>query len=311
MPRVKPHFKTHLSFGNHRKTASVFSDNDLFATWSRLGMLAVERRAARTSDIFVVRNEELPALTGTKRGDSALRVWNKLLSSSTLVAEYSPPIWTVHFPKFAEKQGFGLGKEPPPNTEYLDKRTLPTEASSDADQQTALIDGGETPTNSRGSRESDEVESTGPETRAAAVAREWSACVSAAATYGKRWSPQPSARRVTMLVARLRDFPSANPDVLVRAIHGAVRSWNRDEESIAKWLRPETVYRRANFEKYIEASNEPDIPVTQRRDQNARREDNTVSGALSRLADHYGIGPEGDRSETIDVRSSVQRVPDE
>lgn len=308
MPRVKPHFKVHLSLGNHAKTAAMFDDNDLLATWLRLGMLAVERRAALTSDIFVVRREELPTLTGQKRGDSALRVWNKLLTSSPVVANYSEPIWSVEFPKFAEKQGFSEKNVGPLNTHADAKEEeVPTEPVGHEGDDAPTTDG-ETPTNVGGSPESDDLPAIRVDPRPALARLAWPDAARAAAKYGKRWSPKPSDRRVVMMAARLRDFPSADPDVLVRAVHGAVKSWNRDEVAIAKWLRPETVYRRSNFEKYIEAYNEPELPATQRGQQSGTARDNTVRGAVERLADRYGIG---DEEPTVDVRSTVQRISDE
>ena len=308
MPRVKAHFKVHLSLGNHAKTAAMFADNDLLATWLRLGMLAVERRAALTSDIFVVRREELPTLTGQKRGDSALRVWKKLLTSCPVVANYSEPIWTVEFPKFAEKQGFNAKNVGPLilSLSTEEEKKVPTEPVDDG--QTASTTDGEKPTNVGGSAESDEQPTTRPDTRPADARRVWPDAARAAAKYGKRWSPKPSDRRIVLMAARLREFPTANPDVLVRAVHGAVKSWNRDEVAIAKWLRPETVYRRSNFEKYIEAYNEPEPPDKPRGQRSGTARDNTVRGAVERLADRYGIG---DEEPTVDVRSTVQRISDE
>lgn len=308
MPRVKAHFKVHLSLGNHAKTAAMFADNDLLATWLRLGMLAVERRAALTSDVFLVRREELPSLTGQKRGDSALRVWNKLLTSSPVVANYSEPIWTVEFPKFAEKQGFNIKNVGPLTTDYQVEEKVPTEpVGLGQDDDPPTVDG-EKPPESPESPESDDPPKVRIDPRPGFARLAWPDAVRAAAKYGKRWSPKPSDKRVVMMAARLREFPTAAPDVLVRAVHGAVRSWNRDEEAIAKWLRPETVYRRSNFEKYVEAYNEPELPATQRGQRSGTARDNTVRGAVERLADRYGIGDEG---ATVDVRASGQRVPDE
>ena len=310
MPRVKAHFKVHLSLGNHAKTAAMFDDNDLLATWVRLGMLAVERRAGLTSDIFVVRREELPTLTGQKRGDSALRVWKKLLTSSPVVANYSEPIWTVEFPKFAEKQGFSEKNVGPPipMPTTKEEKKVPTEPVDDG--QTASTTDGEKPTNVGGSPESDDPPAIRIDPRPGLARLAWPDAARAAAKYGKRWSPKPSDRRIVLMAARLRDFPSANPDVLVRAVHGAVKSWNRDEVAIAKWLRPETVYRRSNFEKYIEAYNEPEPPAPPRGQPNGNRGNTSLSATL-RLADRYGVGGGRDEGQIVDVRATRERIPDE
>ena len=55
MPKVKKHFKVHLSLENHRKTAAIYSSNRLLALWVRLGMTAVDHFAAASNyDLGVI-----------------------------------------------------------------------------------------------------------------------------------------------------------------------------------------------------------------------------------------------------------------
>lgn len=114
MPRVTPHFKVHTSAMNHRKLASVWSDNRLLAIWVRLGVLGIERYADRTGDVFLVSDRELPAVTGCGRPDVA-RTWlSHLADVSPISVERDGDVWRITFPNFSKKQGFkqknGAGK---------------------------------------------------------------------------------------------------------------------------------------------------------------------------------------------------------
>jgi hypothetical protein len=107
MPRAAVHFKLHASIGNHRKTVSMYGDNELLATYVRLGVLAVQRFADRTGDSFIIHQSELLAITGRERSDSARRVLQKLVDSSPVEADYHGTSVHIKFPNFAKKQGFG------------------------------------------------------------------------------------------------------------------------------------------------------------------------------------------------------------
>ena len=79
MPRNQaPHFKVRCSTRNHERTAAMYGDNDMLALWTRLGVLAIERYADRTSDHFEVHDRELTALTGKGRADIARRSLGRL-----------------------------------------------------------------------------------------------------------------------------------------------------------------------------------------------------------------------------------------
>lgn len=107
MGKVQKHFKVHCSARNHRKTAEMYSDNDLFATWVRLGVLAVERFADRTNDSFYVSDLELMAITGKGRLDVARTLLSRLAHVSPTSASRDGDVWLISIPNFRKKQGFG------------------------------------------------------------------------------------------------------------------------------------------------------------------------------------------------------------
>lgn len=119
MPRVRPHFKTHATITHHRKMGNVYGSNDLLALWLRLGIVAIERYAARDGDRFRVHRSELPALAGGKRRDKAEALLEQLATELGLGAKLVGSYWEIHWPKFAQKQGFTdkNGKEWSPNPE--------------------------------------------------------------------------------------------------------------------------------------------------------------------------------------------------
>lgn len=106
------HFKVHCSVQNHEKTASMAADNDLFALWVRLGILAVERFANKTDDTFLVSDRELPRLTGKYRADVARTLLRRLADVTPTSAERDGDVWRITIPNFSKKQGFGLPDDP-------------------------------------------------------------------------------------------------------------------------------------------------------------------------------------------------------
>lgn len=100
------HFKVHCSIQNHEKTAAMSADNDLFALYVRLGILAVERFADRTGGTFIISDRELPRLTGKGRLDVARTLLSRLAHVSPTSASREGDIWRITLPNFAKKQGF-------------------------------------------------------------------------------------------------------------------------------------------------------------------------------------------------------------
>ncbi len=106
MARVRPHAKIHTSLGNHPKTADLYSDNDLLATYTRIMLFAIERYAAKNGDTFIVSKKEMLVLTGKGRIDAAKRVLGLLAEVSPISQRYTGDNCEITIPNFAKKQGF-------------------------------------------------------------------------------------------------------------------------------------------------------------------------------------------------------------
>ena len=106
MPRVKRHAKVHASIANHQKTAAVYANNDLLATYVRLLILGVERFADRYGDSFLIHKRELGRITGRHRVDVAAKSLRSLAEVSPISAEPDGDLWRITIPNFARKQGF-------------------------------------------------------------------------------------------------------------------------------------------------------------------------------------------------------------
>ncbi len=308
MPRVKAHFKSHLSLGNHTKTAAMFADNDMLALWLRLGHLAMERRAARTADIFVVRDEELQGLTGKHRADVARKYLGRLADITPISVERRGDVWSIHWPNYAEKQGFDTKNYGPQKQKQKHtKSTSPSDSLSPEAKPIPDDDGGKT-TKSRGSAQEGDLMPTRTDGRVQDVRRTWPECVRVAGQYGKRWGKNPPKGVEVKMAARLRDNPSSDPDILVRAIHGAVKFWQGNDDPdrmVAAYLRPQTIYQASKFDGYV-AANEQATP--QRSKGNGRQTDGPAAAydrAASRLGLDEGGGEESPR--TIDITPDRDR----
>jgi hypothetical protein len=106
MPRVRPHFKAHTSISHHRKMSEVFPDNDLLALWLRLGVLAIERYAAKSGDVLRVHRSELSALCGGKRRDKAEVTLKLLASKLELTLNKHGEYFEIEWRNLSIKQGF-------------------------------------------------------------------------------------------------------------------------------------------------------------------------------------------------------------
>lgn len=106
MPRVRPHFKAHTSISYHRRMSEVFPDNDLLALWLRLGVLAIERYAAKTDNVLRVHRSELSALCGGKRRDKAEVTLRLLASKLELTLKLVGEYFEVEWRNLSKKQGF-------------------------------------------------------------------------------------------------------------------------------------------------------------------------------------------------------------
>ena len=101
----------------------------------------------------------------------------------------------------------------------------------------------------------------------------------AAAQYGKRWE-KLTADRLGKLAARLRDH-GPDPQVLVKAVHGAVAYWKKTmpDKDMSQYIATDTIYGAAKFSKYLEFASDPktapkknwdDMTPEERREMSAR-----------------------------------------
>lgn len=104
--KIKPHFRAHLSMANHPKTVAVYADNDLLATWLRLGMLGVERGAAHTSDKIYLSRADVERTSGRRRADVAGTLLERLANVLGWSIERHGDVTVIHFRNLGTKQGF-------------------------------------------------------------------------------------------------------------------------------------------------------------------------------------------------------------
>ena len=103
----RPHFKVHTSVRTHRKFAELYDDNDAMATWTRLGIHAVEAFAGATDGRFLLRRPTLIELAGAESVEEAAATFQRLAAAKLLTfRQASPTTWEIRWPKFVKKQGF-------------------------------------------------------------------------------------------------------------------------------------------------------------------------------------------------------------
>ncbi len=103
--KVKPHFKLHHSIANHPRTIGAFADNDLFACYCRLGLLASERGAAHTGDRISLSRADVERTSGRRRRDVALTLLERLANVLGWWTERRGDVLVIEFRNFARKQG--------------------------------------------------------------------------------------------------------------------------------------------------------------------------------------------------------------
>jgi hypothetical protein len=140
-------------------------DNDLFAAYGRLGMLMVERYAAKTDDTIHVHVRELEWITGKGRRDAALRVLQRLeevtpISVGLLAevggtsvgslqdfhgksAELPGEVLSIKLPNFAKKHGMHPVIDD--TREKIEERREKKEEGGEAGARKAAPSGDETP----------------------------------------------------------------------------------------------------------------------------------------------------------------------
>jgi hypothetical protein len=246
VPRVKPHFKLHTSIKNHRKTAEMVGKNDLFATYCRLGILAIERYADRTSDTFEVHDRELGWITGKHRADAARRSLRYLADISPISVEYQGDTWRIKFPKFAQKQGFQfrngarMGDSPSPSPslrEEEEKKKKPRAPSEPARE---------------------------------VCNRAWTAAKEAALAHGIPWGGALETW-IARLRPRLREHRRRGDQALAQAIHGYCHfnEGRSDDWPWRKFCRPVTLLQKDKFASALEAYDQKRAREVRRRELEA------------------------------------------
>lgn len=117
MPRLRPHVKIHCTAKSHPKTAAVWRSNDLLATWVRLLDKGIEQYAAKRGGVVRLNRTQWCEVTGKGRSDVALKSLRLLADVSSISLRLHGDIAEITIPKFAQKQGIGLGKGAPQNAE--------------------------------------------------------------------------------------------------------------------------------------------------------------------------------------------------
>jgi len=118
MPKVRAHFKVHVSIVAHGKTGGFWADPLMRGIYCELGRLAVARYADRTDDSFFISSSELMAVTGCANPGAAVRRMESFVNRCRTDAEPLgkrpattwEPVgnrWRITLHNLAKKQGFG------------------------------------------------------------------------------------------------------------------------------------------------------------------------------------------------------------
>lgn len=107
MPRPVPHFKSYLSLEDHGK---LIANDHLFATYHRLGHMAVRRMAAKNGGLVRLSDRDRRTVTARARIDIAEKSLRLLAEVGVISLGSLGEVWEIFFPNFAESQGFAPNK---------------------------------------------------------------------------------------------------------------------------------------------------------------------------------------------------------
>lgn len=102
--KIKPHVRVHHSLPNHPRTAPVWAENDLLATWLRVMLKASRQGAAHTGDILHLTDHEIEETSGKGRRDVARRLLSRLADVAGWSVERRANVTAIHVRNFAKKQ---------------------------------------------------------------------------------------------------------------------------------------------------------------------------------------------------------------
>jgi hypothetical protein len=310
VPRVKPHAKIQVNLRNHRKTAAIFEDNDLLASYTRALLLAVQRYADKTNDSFIASNSDIAIITAASNNGAGIRRMRRLCDVARQAAELGPigdrdgtegeppdnrPAiamqphgnqWLIAIHNFAERQGFR-----PRNGERMGRpttttpTTTTTKTTNTSRSEIAVPPEGEpvkAPETQKGQRSVAKSKELALEV--------WPELVERVASYGKTWFSKPQGKQLEMLTMRIRK--GATRVQLLAAIDGfAALHGDRLEDPdnpMRKYFRATTIYQASKFEEYLEAEADMSAP-----DARKARRDSDAEDILNKL-NNYSEDDDGE-----------------
>lgn len=104
MPRLPGHLKVYTSLLSDPAMFAVVNDNDLLATWVRIGLLAIRNYADRHGDSFMASRRDLEWLTGCRRGANPERRLGRIVATGALTYSQEGAGFRLTVRKFAESQ---------------------------------------------------------------------------------------------------------------------------------------------------------------------------------------------------------------
>lgn len=228
--KQRPHVKVHLSWPNHPRYGASYDNRDLRAIVLGVWMVAMRAHAGRTGNRVHLSHAHVSEITACRRPDVA-RTWlRRAADVMGWSLSYDGDVAVIEIRNFARKQGLDSAdrgvttRTPPPSEEPKNQGTeepIPTPRSAErAPPEPLLLD-----------------------------------LKKAFALHGREIRSWSAARR-RVLSARLREHTA---EELVSAVHGYQymhRQGGSNGFDPGKNFTPETIFRAANVEKYIEAARE-------------------------------------------------------
>ncbi len=257
MARTRPHFKVHLSLQSHRRAVGVYADNDLLAMFVRIGMMAVERFAAKTDDSFTCSGLDLERLAGCRGVANARRRLARLVDVTriTLVEEgghteatvrpegghaeatarprggQRNATWRLTMPNLSRKQGFQHENS---------TGTAASESESESESESDLTTSSDPPTLAPPAPELE------PSTQAL-----WDEYNEARRAYLPKATGLQLSKKWRSRMAIIRK--SFGKTAHVDAVHGAIACALGTDWDATRHLSPDTLWQDGKIPKYLAA----------------------------------------------------------
>jgi hypothetical protein len=235
--------------------------NDVCATFTRLlahlnTRWARDGKSAEQACEVLLSRATAMQLTGSGSLARARSILRELATHVTLDVNEQGTNTLLRWPKFAKFQKLASESGAEVETDAISALPPPQDAPSDAparqekNPQTPVAAAPVAPV-------ADEPIPIRSDPTKAQVRLIWPEVQKAAAQYGKRWE-KLTADRLGKLAARLRDH-GPDPQVLVKAVHGAVAYWKKTmpDKDMSQYIATDTIYGAAKFSKYLEFASDP------------------------------------------------------